>query len=557
MSDAEAAYFTRVISKNQGSVFGVPVWGERGVLTAQAPASQTYIDLTDVDKMNFEVGGLLVLFKDYETYEVREISSKTTTRLNFLTGLSSTWESGSIVYPMIHMTIDKTLSYRKVTSSYGGSSIVFKEAWNEDVEHELASHTFPTYNGFTVFNKKPNWREGFSFSINRSSEFLQKLGVQIRYTREAESEFLVSGSYLWDGLDECLEIRGFFNECMGKWKQFWLPTWQRDVILTGAITSTDTSLTIEDIEYSSYWAGNSIIGKYLFILLPDDTEIYRRVKDWPTPTTLTLNKEVGHDVSADEIDHTLVSFLLPARFEIDEMEMSFYKPTVADNRLRMQSLHDDTMGFSTTTTTTTSTTTTTTVLPYEDFLLWDETDSGGYITVTQTKVRTVATEREVRAFVQEEYTPGIKNFTFQCKIRIDTSDTSSSFGNILLSKVGGTIQDGFTDDFCLVLQTAREVSDSSYRVWIRDYETDNSDFYICSANTDYWVEFERSGSTVTAKIYSDTFTTLLDTLTLTGSNKAYKYLGVATREFAGDQVTSETENLKIVSVAYGTTTTTV
>lgn len=361
MSAAEAAYFTRVVSKNQGSVFGVPVWGEQGALTAQAPASQTYIDLTNVDKMNFEVGGLFVLFDGYETYEAREIFSKTTTRLNFLTGLSSTWESGSEVYPMIHMTMDQNVTYQKVTSSYGGTSLVFKEAWNEDVEHELASHTFPTYNTFPVFNKKPNWADRFNLSISRPSEFLQKLGVQIRYTREAESEFLLNTGYLWDGLDECFEIRGFFNECMGKWKQFWLPTWQRDVVLTGAISSSDTTLTIEDIEYSSYWAENAIIGKHLFILLPDDTEIYRRVKAWPTSTTLTLNESVGHDVSADEIQHTLVSFLLPSRFEVDEMEMQYYKPTVASTKFRTQSIHDEIMGVSTTTTTTTTSTTTTTV----------------------------------------------------------------------------------------------------------------------------------------------------------------------------------------------------
>ena len=144
-------------------------------------------------------------------------------------------------------------------------------------------------------------------------------------------------------LDECAEVRGLFNACKGKWKQFWLPSWQRDVVVTAAISSSDDYLTIEDIDYSASWSASHIIGKYLFILLPDGTEIYRKVVGWPTDTRLNLDATIGQDIAVESVGFILVSFLFPARFEIDEGELEYFRPTVATTRFRMTTLHDENM----------------------------------------------------------------------------------------------------------------------------------------------------------------------------------------------------------------------
>jgi hypothetical protein len=332
-------------------VFGVPVWGDQGSLTAQATAGQGYVDLTNIDKMHFEVGGLAVLYNDWDDYEVVEIYSMTTTRLTLDGTLVNTWPSGSVIYPVLHMTMEDNVPFGKVTSAYGGASVSFKEAWEDTITRKIFSHNFPMYKGYYVFNKEPNWIDGMSLGLSRPVEMLQNLGVQIIYTREPESEYALEAKYLWNGVSECSEIRGFFDTTLGKWKQFWTPTWQRDVVITGAISSSDTTITIEDIEYASYWAQNTIIGRYLFILLPDGTELYRKVVGWPSDTQLTLGSQIGYNVSADYVDRVLVSFLLPTRFEIDTMEMAYIKPFVSETSVRIQSIHDETMSYTTTTTT--------------------------------------------------------------------------------------------------------------------------------------------------------------------------------------------------------------
>jgi len=348
MSQADYAYFMRTMRNYQGQVFGVPIWGQQGVLTAQAPASQFYVDLTGVDQMDFEVGANCVVYADRDTYDIREISSMTSTRLNFSVGLSNTWPIGSTVYPMIHGTVEQNIPLQKRTSAYGGASLVFKEAWDDDITHGLGSHTFPEYQGYSVLDTEPNWAGNVRLSIARASEYLRNFGVQIRYTREQESELQLDLGYLWAGIDECAEIRGFFHDCRGKWRQFWCPSWQRDIEITGAIAPADDFLTIEDIDYSASWAISHIIGKYLFLMLPDGTKLYRKVIGWPSATQLNLSSAVGHTVPASQAHLTLASFLLPSRFEVDEMEMTYHRPHVVTTRVRMQSLMDENMTTTTT-----------------------------------------------------------------------------------------------------------------------------------------------------------------------------------------------------------------
>jgi hypothetical protein len=549
MSEAQAAYFTRVVNKYQGSVFGVPVWGEQGNLSAQASASQTYVDLIDVDKMNFEVGGLFVLFADYETYEVREIDSMTTTRLNFSTGLSSTWPIGSTLYPMLHMTVEQNIPSTKLTSAYGGSGLVFKEAWNGDIVHELGSQSFPFYKEYVVFNKRPNWIDNVGVSITRSSEYLQKLGVQIRYTRDPESEFVLEASYLSTNIDECAELKGWFNYCMGKWSQFWIPTWQRDIVVTGAISSSDTILTIEDIEYATYWANNNSVGKYLFLLLPDDTEVYREITAWPSSTQITVDEEIGYDVSADSVQHVLASFLLPARFEIDEMEMQYYRPTVATTKARMQSLHTETM------------TRDYVYLPLH--ILVDENDD---LTVGDYQVSVDSLRRDRVTYMYKDY--GVDYFSdFEVHFEMYIEDTwyEGKWGLFLVSNTPGTLQDqidsndGVGWDFFYTagrpwtyLRDKGGVLTSTVMAIAANYVLPIGPYFIIA---------KRRGDQFTIEVYTDEeHTALYSTRTGTVTTDKMRYLLVMSNREQGSTTTNWSgyhRNYTIVGGDVVTTTTTV
>jgi hypothetical protein len=355
---AERNQYTRLMARKQHLVFGVPIWPHQGYLTAQAGVGTAYVDLADVALMDFEQGGLCIIGDPNGTYETKTISSLAATRINFSGVLGSTWPIGTTIYPILHCFLEQSMPVKNVTSQVAGASFVFKEAWDSGITHVLATHTFPSYQGFTVFTEEPNWASVVNTNFSRSLEKLKDLGVSLQYTNEDESDMLIEGDHMGATLAEVANLRGLFQSHMGKWKQFWTPTWQRDVVLTAGLTIAGDTITIEDIEYTDYWANNQIIGKYLYLDLPGGA-IYRKVIAWPSTTSLQLDTAVGEDVAVAIAENMLVSFLVPVRFEIDEMELSYHRVNVATTRLRMHTLQKEVMTTTTTTTTTSSVATTT------------------------------------------------------------------------------------------------------------------------------------------------------------------------------------------------------
>lgn len=360
-SAADSIYYTGFMSKHIGDIIGVPVWAEQTRLTVQAAAGTATLNVTNASKFNFEVGAWVFIYGgDRSTYEVGRILTVTDTTITLTANLASTWAISSEVYPMLPMQLEQQVAHTKESSRLGKVGLLFKEAWNDEAVHGLGAHSFPTYNNYTVFNQEPNWVTALTWGINRPSERHVNLGVDLSYTREGESEFTLDASYMGDGVAAIADLKGLFNTHLGKWKQLWLPTWQKDITVTAAIGAADTSITIEDFDYINYWAGNNIIGKHLYFLFPDGTETYRKVIGWPSNTQLNLNGQIGTAVPAGHLSALLVCFLLPARFDIDEMEMSYDRVGLAGTRMRLQSLHDEVMNTSTSTSTTTTTMTTTT-----------------------------------------------------------------------------------------------------------------------------------------------------------------------------------------------------
>lgn len=350
----ESAYYNGLLYNDMQLPLGVPVWAQQTALTAEGASGTDYIDCTDIAYFEFGVGSWVFIYGGArDSYEVMEIASMTSTRLTFTENLTSTWPIGTYVYPMLPMLLDTQVKHKRVTSQVGTASLVFKETFNEDATHVLPAHTYPGYQGYTVFNQEPNWGKGVGVGFARPSERHVRLGVDLYYSRETESEFFVEGNYLGIDNDGIADLRGFFCQHMGRWKQFWLPTWQRDVVVTSAISAADTSITTQDLNYIDSWAGNSINGKYLFFSFPDGTQAYRKIIGWPSNTQLNLDAAVGTDVAASDLAGLTTCFLLPARLEIDEMELSYYRTGLADTNLRAQSLHDEVMTTTTTTTTTT------------------------------------------------------------------------------------------------------------------------------------------------------------------------------------------------------------
>lgn len=334
--------FAELMWYNFHKIFGVPWWPEGSPLTAQAASGQAVLQL-DTTYRSFSQGQSVVLVSNYGSYAVGTIYLKDDTSITLLANLAATWPAGTMVYPLLQCRFSgRSSELKQLNSNFGEVNLQFREVYEADAMYIAGSHGFPTYNDFPVFNKEPNWANEPSVDIVRDVDLLESLGVSASYSHPDVSTIILSLDYMCKTRQECFAMESFFNTMAGRWGQFWVPTWCQDISINGAVVNTDTVLSVDDTNYDGTWFTNDLLGRILFFKNYDGTEAYKYVTG-ATATTIILDSAIGLDCSLGNLSSLVSSFLLPVRFDEDEMEMTYANDSFAEISLRMTSQDDSEM----------------------------------------------------------------------------------------------------------------------------------------------------------------------------------------------------------------------
>lgn len=339
---AERNYFLNLMWQNYHKIFGIPIWQEASYLTSQADAGQAVLAL-DTTNRSFAQGQSVVLLSDYQTYESGIILLMDDDSITLSENLSGTWPAGTEIYPLLQARFaGNSAALKQATSILGNCNVSFRETYEADAMYMAGSHSFPSYNGFPVMNKEPNWKSEIEIDISRTFEVLEHLGVSASYCHPEVSRMSFMMEYMVHGRGDCYEFENFFNTMAGRWGQFWLPTWTKDVVPNSAIQSSDQVISIEPSSYYTTWLNNDLIGRVLFFKNYDGTEAYRYTTN-ASAGSITLDSAIGFDCSADQLKSLVCSFLLPGRWEEDELELSFSNDSYAEIRARFMTQDDSDM----------------------------------------------------------------------------------------------------------------------------------------------------------------------------------------------------------------------
>jgi hypothetical protein len=135
--------------------------------------------------------------------------------------------------------------------------------------------------------------------------------------------------------------------------------------------------------------------------------------------------------------------------------------------------------------------------------------------------------------------------------------TGSSSAHIILWAVSDTVGD-FNDfntaNDGIIVDFYRGATSTNFR--IRDFSNDNQDTYTGLGNVTLWgplyFRVERTGTTATCKIYDDSArTSLVDTLTITSTTAAKRYMYVAGCRggATSDLLTGYTRDFEIITAS--------
>ena len=198
--------------------------------------------------------------------------------------------------------------------------------------------SWASYRSQVVMTPAPNWATPLDPEFCHRRGYRAVSGIGRAWSQQAETGLAWEAEFFLEDRTAIFWLKYYFDYLKGRWGAFWAPTWQADVKVTAAIQATDTTLWIEDMGYEGAWAGYEVTGRYLMIRFWDGTQIYRRVTNWPTPGSLTLDAAVGRAVAEGELGSLLVSFLLFARFDQDELLIEYLTESKAKAKLRFRAI---------------------------------------------------------------------------------------------------------------------------------------------------------------------------------------------------------------------------
>lgn len=133
-------------------------------------------------------------------------------------------------------------------------------------------------------------------------------------------------------------IRQFFDRMKGRQHEFYMPTWQQDLVPVSGVASGATTLTVEGTATDATF-DPSTVYKGIAIRKTDGGWITRTVTSIATSggnSVITVGSAWGENVALDAIDR--VSWLPVWRFSSDTMTMSWPREDVSHIKLPMQML---------------------------------------------------------------------------------------------------------------------------------------------------------------------------------------------------------------------------
>jgi len=325
-TDTEINRLKRNLINYVDELWWIPLWTDETTISSQAASGQKIINVGSTSDRHFYAGRKCIIINPDDTtdYEYGTIDSLTSSQITVVDNLSATWPVSSLVIPLYAFRFEKKQSIAAVIQNYQKFDFNITEAYEtaRDFTYSVPASGADTYESIDLFLQP--FHGEMNYSYNRDYSYLQYLGLGVAYSEFDAGENImgIKASLMRSTRSEIWETLDFFDSKQGRLSRFWVPTWSKDIVPNVAIGATDTVINIENIEYTTHFLPNDVIGRYIYIQFPDNSYVCRKIIA-STAVTITLDSQIGTAVSTAGLDHILDRFLNLSRFNIDEMKIEY------------------------------------------------------------------------------------------------------------------------------------------------------------------------------------------------------------------------------------------
>jgi hypothetical protein len=240
-------------AKVGGDELYVPDWPRLAEMPLSVPAGTVSLLVDTAHAPSYHVGGSLLLMESAGRFEVCTIAAKGTGVITVAAPVTQSYTRPTVV-PLRVGTFAQPFEGKRPPAHYNTISAVFNVVVTEDMT-DASAEAYPAYLGYPVVDNPRETIKDVSDKVEREVDtFDSKTGPIANYALKSAPTTAMSLSITTTDLQDMINVRSFLASVRGRWKAFWLPSWNADFTLTKDISPGDSFIQIEAIGFAATYA---------------------------------------------------------------------------------------------------------------------------------------------------------------------------------------------------------------------------------------------------------------------------------------------------------------
>lgn len=332
LSDSEFYNAKSFLNKKMGSKFFSPQWSQSTRLKEDVKIGDTIIKM-DVSNKNIQINQTIMLKSnnDYENVVVSDFDVENNTVTIAFETTKEFKANYSEVVPCYLSYIDSASS-SAVTDKDALLSISFKYDIDEIYSIVNTEYELEKYNDKNVLLIQPNKTSTINVEYNRDTLTLDP-GYGIRVISDINDQNFNTYNYNFflKTYEEIHKFKAFINDIRGRAKDFYIPSFERDLELrkNEIYTTSENAIKINNINYTNNYL---LHFRDIIVNYKDSSYSIYQVINSELNTdlnyeNLTLDRQLDKPFESDDVES--ISFLYKARFLSDTTNINYITDSLA------------------------------------------------------------------------------------------------------------------------------------------------------------------------------------------------------------------------------------
>jgi hypothetical protein len=321
--------------KLQSTLFGwqsrsylIPYWPDYYSLTADLPAGSTAIPNIPTADSEFIAGGVALLFNSLMDNESVQLQAVQSNQLVLDLPTQQAWPAGTRIYSAKFARIASQQTVTRPTRHMLDMQAKFIVTDNSGLT-EMEGATL--YKGYPVLLDIPNEVQDLSEDLLRPLlEFDTETVNPVVDDPIGYTTIVRRMDWLMKSRKERADFRKWLYARAGRWKPFWMPSWNEDFKLASLLAGTGTKLVV-DFAFYKRFVPATLMRNALMIELFNGTRIFKDILSIDeiseTEENVFIDSAVGFDIYPQDVKR--ISYLNLSRLDSDTVEIFHETDTIS------------------------------------------------------------------------------------------------------------------------------------------------------------------------------------------------------------------------------------